>query len=226
MQGEKFFNALEPFVWAVPNIIGNSEPLREKYRNPQQALSLWHDPFLWKNSLRKAEGSVWFGHKKMHSCIFLHLKPGTHPVQQNEMTRCLVELSERFNADFGYVHLTTDREMVDPTLPHELNYAVDTGLTTHDLSKGIPKLCWAMVFGPRYASVGARFEAAQTQGVLTRRTANGQHTLVQLTPDLTELSADYEAFQKKRDEVKRIVGADFLRALDGGMAQWRPNFPF
>lgn len=225
-EGKNFLTALMPFAWALPTVIGNSEPLREKYVGEQEALGHWQDPFLWKNTSTAVEGSVWFGHGNLHSCIYLHLKPLGSMIRQEELTRFVSKVSQGFDADFGYIHLTTEREMADPAILRGLSYAVDTGLTTHDLIKGIPKLCWAMVFGSRYEDIASRFASLKPQESLTTRLEDGKHTLVQLNNNLVDSSDDYETFKNVRNKIVQVVGDDFLRKPDGGPADWRPNFSF
>src|SRR5258708_1994267 len=116
-----FLVLLEANHWALPTHIGNAEPLQTKYTSRQEALGHWQDPFLWKNSEGKLEGSIWFGRGKAHSCIFLRLKP--RPSDNGTSLRnFLVACCEKFQADFGYVHLTTSTEMTDPKIPYDFSY--------------------------------------------------------------------------------------------------------
>jgi hypothetical protein len=224
-KGKLILEALARHPWAAPTHVGNTEPIRNHYSGPGTCASNWADPFLWKNDSSKIEGAVWFGRGKKHSCLYIGGDPKRTSFDQGKWINLLTDLCSALRADFGYIHLTTNEEMSDANIPHDCSYAVDRGLTTHDLNKGLPKLCWAMLFGKRY-ELAVKHLSHVADVVSKIETTQSGHVFVQITPQLTDILTDYPAFNEARKEIIRRAEMNFLRSTDGGMAEWIPHFEF
>jgi hypothetical protein len=214
---------LSRHAWASPSHFGNDEQTLDRCSDNARALTMWADPVLWRNEQTRAEGSVWFGRGAAHSCFYLRnrapLRNGDH--HQRAWVELLADTCIALEADFGYLHLTTQSELAQN---YAAAHAIDTGITTHDLRKGIPDLCWAMVFGPRYRVVSERFRNLTGLAELREIQATG-HVVVELTESLFSIATDYEKFDAWRREVKARVGDDFLWH-SGGSRTWAPEFAF
>jgi len=221
--GSQVLELLSRYGWLIPTNIGNFEPIRGEYRGLADGLKAWKDPFLWKNTASKLKGSVWFGHGEQHSNLYLRLKPRRVSLIQDDLVNFLIEACGVLRADMGYIHLTTHSEMEDKSIPYEYSYAIDTGLTTHDLRKGIPNICRAMVFGIRYKSIAERFENASPLSKFCEIPAKNQW-FIQLSPSLDDLRVGYDTFSANRKKLIDEVGSDFI-SYSGG-AEWKPIFTF
>ena len=133
----------------------------------------------------------------------------------------LIDACSVLHADFGYIHLTTDKEMSDPSTPYDYTYAIDRGVTTHDLTKGIPNLSWAMVFGGPYTSLIDHFRRLSVANI--RDLSEGRF-YVQLTDSLDEIRNDYATFNDVRLRIRKGLGENFLSNSEGPV--WRPTFKF
>jgi len=220
--GKLILELLARHPWAAPTHLGNEEPIRELYTEVADGIRHWADPVLWKNKSSKAEGSVWFGKGKKHSCLYLNAEPKQSIINQDLWISFLVDACDSLQADFGYIHLTTEQEMADPNILYDHTYAVDRGLTTHDLRKGIPNLSWAMIFGKVYQPLIQRFGRASTLMKFKEMPTLNQF-FVQLTSSIEEIRKDYQTFDAARRRLKEELGDDFLCSINGS-AQWKPTF--
>jgi len=220
-KGGLIFELWSRHPWALPTHFGNVEPVRRRWTGVPDATIHWLDPFLWKNNISKVSGSVWFGRNQKHSCLYLNLKYTNALSKHDDWVRFLTDACGVLKADIGYVHLTTSREMADPDIPYDCTYAVDRGLNTHDLRKGIPNLCWAMVFGGKYHDVVERMHQISVASV---RRINECQTYLQLTPSMENVIDDYKAFNDIRLKVRRELGDDFF-SCSGDITR-KPMFIF
>lgn len=220
--GELVLRLLARHSWVLPSHVGNTEPIRTPYVDPESELTRWEEPLLWRNDRSGATGSVWFGRGTMHSCLFLHVPSPRGSSPQEAWINFLVDACGTLEADIGYVHLTTDKEM---SQSYEAASAIATGMTTHDLQKGVPNLCWAMLFGKPYQAVSQRFRSAPSLSSFKELPQAGQ-ILVQLTSSMASIETDYRGFEDLRQAVKIQVGEDFLWSSESGAARWTPHFSF
>jgi hypothetical protein len=203
-RGKQFLDLLERHPFVTPTKIGNSEPIIDKFDGPTKSIGKWTDPVLWQNA--KVEGSAWFGHGNKHSCIYWRLKPKN--CNQNALKSFFLDTCQLFKADFGYIHLMTQEEMGSSEIPYDCNYAIDVGVTTKDLEKGIPNLCWATVFGECY---GKLVNTSQQPGLhtLVEYHQQSEQTYIQLTPMISDVSQNYAAFDEVRQKRKPLLESRF-----------------
>lgn len=206
--------------WVMPTHIGNEEPIRERYLGVGEAMVHWLDPFLWKNAVSKIEGSLWFGHGENHTCIYVHSKLNAKTPNQAHWIEFLRDACTSLEADLGYLHLTTIAEAQDKDIPYASTYAIDTGITTRELVKGIPNLCWAMVLGGHYRHLADQFR--RFAPTLTKELGDDK-VYVQLTDSLLGIRSNYRAFEKARLEIKEKIGEGFFSSAE---ENWRPTFVF
>src|SRR6266699_1970400 len=135
--GSSVIDLLESYQWARPTHVGNCEPISEPYSDPSSALKHWSDPFLWQNLNNGLEGSVWLGRGVKHTCLYMNLNANTKSQMDQDAWLTFIRTACcTLRPDLSYLHLTTNRELEDSRIPYDYTYAIDRGLTTHDLEKG------------------------------------------------------------------------------------------
>jgi hypothetical protein len=203
---------------ALPTHVGNVEPMRTPYEGINGGISHWADPFLWKNKKTKISGSIWFGTSNRHGAFYV-----SQDLEKASLTaqvpwvELLLDACRTITADFGYIHLTTKQELDEC---YEAAHAIDLGITTHELRKGLPNLCWGMYFGDPYRELSKRFEDLDLKAI--RIVEGGVY--VQLTDSLEDILRSYLKFNEERMRILNEMGANFL--MTSGEGKWLPEFLF
>jgi hypothetical protein len=213
---------LARYAFISPTHAGNWEPLKDKYTEISGGISHWKNPFLWKNTRSGTTGSIWFGRGLSHSCIYVHASPHQSSASDPDWVSFLIDACGLLEADIGYVHLTTQDEFADADIPYECTYAVNTGLTTTDLLRGIPKLCWGTYLSGPYKEIGLRFKKLSLPIIVAEPRENAFY--VQLTPAMDSVSKDYQVFKNVRRTVQDQVGGSSIFGCKD--QAWRPHFMF
>jgi hypothetical protein len=220
--GAVFLQLLSQYELLSPTHIGNSEPISEQYNDISIGLRSWKDPFLWRNNRANVTGSVWFGRGSSHSCVYVHLSPLQGSLYDEDLSFFLQKACPVLVADIGYIHLTTQDEFSDTDIPYECTYAIDTGLTTNDLRKKVPKLSWGTYFSGAYKEIVQRFRTFSPPVIMTEPTSDSIY--VQLTDSMTSILDDYQIFKKVRFAVQNQIGGDYLFGVMNDA--WKPHFNF
>jgi hypothetical protein len=208
----------------APEYYGNFEPLTERF-NPadlENALKAWKYPFLWKRRRPRSEGSVWMENPNMHTSIYILTQ--SHSVDLSKLCAFLQASVLLLGADFGYLHLVTEAESASPNA-HDMLTPFCPGLTTHELRKHLPNLCWATVFGPPYVELFGRERILSAPASIVEEFA--QNTIcIQLSESLLDLQSKYDEVNAVRQAVKKHLNCDafFDPAADSGRKYRVPEF--
>lgn len=221
--GVQFFRLIQSFQFSAPTHVGTCEPINEIYRSESAALAYWGNPLLWRNTKTKTRGSVWMGEDSLHSCVYVQVRPVSGRLDSDELLRFLGELGALLGADFGYIHYTTEVEWSHPESTYESVYAVDVGVTTHDLRLGIPNVCWAMLLGQPYIEVASCFPSDPLAEYI-RREVSG-NVIVQADVSLFSLRTEFERFLLVRQRMQERMSIGCI-GNKKRPALWRPTFAF
>lgn len=205
-----------------PEFYGNFEPVRKPFRTVEEAIALWQPPFLWKRKTGvRVDGAIWFGNPGNHSALYMTVT-GRHQATDQAVTLVRADTAP-LTVDFAYVHLLTELETKPPKASYDMWYPIDIGVTSHDLRKGIPNLCWAMVFGPPYVRMIGR-EKLMSAPCFTVKELSGERFYLQITPNLEDVREDFNGFEVSRQRLKAHLGEEFFLALNGTAARAVPAF--
>lgn len=193
-----------------PEFYGNFEPLRTPFdlHNPASALEAWEYPFLWKRRKSvKSDGSVWMANRGCHGAIYINAQEkGVNWSQVFEFMRTCVAT---FGCDFGYAHLTSEAELGDSSVPYETLHPIRIGVTTHDLRKGIPLLCWMTILGAPYLDLMGRDCLRRTSlGVVEAYPDDS--VCIRLSENPTDMRTDYAKITRVRKALMEQLGSAFF----------------
>ncbi len=201
----------------TPERYGNTEPLQERFdpSNPEAALTAWREPFFWSRSKPRADGQVFMGRSLRHTAM--HLRAQFRPVsaEASAIRELLQQASAILAADFAYLHFFSPQELDSPTFQQEM-MPFRRGLTTHDLRRGLPKLCWATIFGPPYVRLFGKERLLRVPAAAVKEIADDL-VYVQITENLEDLEKDFAGFEQSREAV--------MDALDSGAFSGNGSHP-
>lgn len=205
-----------------PEFYGNFEPVATPFHAIEAVVASWKPPFLWKRRTgAKADGAVWFGNPGNHSAMYVRAKAGRQPEEQ---AVTLVQAgATALSADFAYVHLLTGVETKSPRVSYDMWYPIDIGVTSHDLRKGIPNVCWAMVLGPPYVRMIGRDRLLSTP-CFGSKALSDEHVYLQVTATIEDLRRDFEGFEELRQRLKEEIGEEVFARVELGSASAVPDF--
>jgi hypothetical protein len=201
----------------APELYGNYEPLEARFdpSDVQGVLSSWKRPFLWRRHRPMAEGNVWMGDPGIHEAVYI-----SGSVQATEL--CTIEnlfrkLAASLTADFGYLHCVTPMELSADHLDESV-LPFTQGVTTYQLRKWLPNLCWAMALGSPYVRLFGKERLLSSPARVVLELAP-DIIYIQLSETLLDLSANYEGVAKVREAVKAHLDFnaffDPLLGIDG-----------
>jgi hypothetical protein len=205
-----------------PEYFGNVEPVRTPFQSIEESVASWKPPFLWKRRTGvRTDGAVWFGNPGNHSATYVTVTGRCQPTDQ---AVALVQAATApFSVDFAYVHLVTEAETTAPQVPYDMWYPIDIGVTSHDLRKGIPSICWAMVFGPPYVRLIGREKLLSAPCFSVKELSN-EHLYLQVTAQVEDLRRDFGGFEALRQRLKRHLGEELFLEPSGTVARAVPEF--
>lgn len=205
-----------------PEVFGRFEPVKTVFESAEQSVAEWEPPFLWRHRSRvRAEGAIWFANPGSHSAMYLMANGKNLPVDQ--MVTLVQRLGETTPADFGYVHFLTEAERSSGLVAYDEWYPIEVGVTTHDLRKGLPSVCWGMLFGQAYLDVIGEQRIRSAPWADTCRLANGA-VFCQLTTTVDEIAGDLEDLQRRRDLIRVALGEHLFQRPGGEKAVMIPRF--
>lgn len=216
---------LRRIVEAAPSVsperYGNCEPIRMPFDVGQldRVLESWRDPFLWRRSRPRTWGSVNLGKGLRHSDIYI-----SSQIRQQVMKDllCLVEgLARETQADFAYVH---GKIREDPAMTNAVP-SFGGGLTTHELRRGLPGLCWVTIFGAPYVELFGRDRLLQSPAYVVREIDDG-HVYIQLSEDIADLTERYVEVDAVREKIKRHLDCNAFFQQGGEESYNVPPFVF
>jgi hypothetical protein len=212
----------------APQRYGNYEPLKALFDcvRLEEALEAWKWPFLWKRRQPLAEGNVWMRDPKVHAAIYVSTQAKS--VDEARLIMFFQEAVNLVRADFSYLNIMT-KEEVDAAekneIAHQMIAPFTQGVTTHDLRKYLPNICWATVFGPPYVQLFGRERLLSAPAAVVQELAD-ETIYIQLSESLLDPKWKYDDFNAVRREVKEYLDRDAFFDPDLGIAkQYRiPEF--
>lgn len=192
----------------IPQLVGSSYPADEPFdpARPDNALRFWRSHFLWQRDRPDGRGTVLMAAADApFGAIHMEAAP---PADAAAIQRLLLALCEAFDADIGFVHLLTERDV-----NFWNNYRAVEGsdaviemrvapLAPLLLRKGIPELYWLTLFGPPYVKLLGRERLLSAPAFETHELKTGAVAL-----QLSEAPLDLESRFAAVDEVRRRVKA-------------------
>jgi hypothetical protein len=204
----------------IPEHYGNNEPLRYEFNldNLEEALIFWQDPFLWKRKKPRAEGSVLIaGQSEYHSAIYINGQSKQVCSQRIvEFIHCLADLVE---IDFAYIHLFSEQELEAATADdqiYEMVMPFRIGVTTHELRKYLPNLCWGTIFGSPYIELFGRERLLSSPAPIIQELSETM-IYIQASENLLDLKLEFNEFDSMRDSIKKHLNNDAFLDPDCGI---------
>ena len=127
-----------------------------------------------------------------------------------------------FAADFGFIHRITNAEMSRGRANGTISF-LDTAhtekhlfLVTHDLNKYLPDIYWLTVFGRPYVQLFSRERLLSCPAYGVKELEDGS-IVVQLTPELKDITSEEAAFERVRQEARNHLNNDAFFDLAKGL---------
>jgi hypothetical protein len=199
----------------APERYGNYEPLRLVFdpNDPEQFLAHWHQMVFWRRRRPMVLGAAGLSDSTVtrHGSLSLTIDPSTADV--GGLIRLLRAASIRLGADFGYIHLLTDRDVevgriagvVGCLDPQKGIYHLN--VTGHQLEKYIPDLYWATVFGGAYARHFGMDRLLSAPAPVVERLSE-DCVYIQLSESPFDLETDFDVVDNVRRRVKQHLDMD------------------
>ncbi|MEI9898869.1 MAG: hypothetical protein WDN31_00685 [Hyphomicrobium sp.] len=126
----------------------------------------------------------------------------------------LLEISAaEFSADFGFIHKITDAEVSKGRANGSISF-LDSAhrekhlhLVTRDLEKNLPDIYWTTVFGRPYVDFFSRERLLSCPAYRVKELENSS-IVVQLTPELKDMVAEEQSFERARQEARNHLDKD------------------
>src|SRR5262249_55008532 len=147
-----------------------------------------------------------YGPHRMHSTWTICLK-NVGDFEQPTFCRLLECAAAAFSVDLGFIHKVTDAEISRGRANDSIGFldAAHTEkhlfLFTLLLNKFLPDIYWATVFGRPYVELFSRERLLSCPAYCVKELDNGS-IVVQLTPELKDITAEEAAFERVRREAR------------------------
>ena len=218
----------------VPVKYDGADPLRERF-DPDNLRRLHEVAGFGQVIWRTADKSLGFlGLKNGPGVLtsFVTIQSAANETVAAEFTGFMRDMSARFGAVCGYVHLLTPLDIatglssgaiLDKSISGEYLLLMDR----RRLVRYIPDLYWANVLGPAYTQIFGRDRMLSAPAHLVRELAPDTFYL-QLTDRLSDLKDRFNQFDSVRRRVKEHLGADafFSPELGREHTYRTPDFPW
>ncbi|MBV6623856.1 MAG: hypothetical protein KI793_13130 [Rivularia sp. (in: Bacteria)] len=208
-KGREFFYLLRTHLPAfTPFRYGAWEPLNNDFNfdNIEEPLQCWnHEYFVWKNKRHACEGIASMENKFIHSSIDIIGK--SKLVDCNQVVSFFLKTAELFKPDFAYIHLFSDEELntitegINTTF-YDMSMPFRTGISTYELQKYIPNLCWGTIFGSPYIKLFTREHILSSPASKFQQLSENA-IYIQLSENLTDLKSNYQSVNVSRKKVKQ-----------------------
>jgi hypothetical protein len=219
----------------LPNRWGLSEPLRHPFSlaTLDDAIRTWELAYYVKRTAtpRLESGiQMQYGPHRQHSNWSITLK-NIKDFEQRSFCRLLKCAAVAFSADLGFIHKITDTEIPKGRQNASICY-LDAAHTekhlyvvTHDLVKFLPDIYWMTVFGRPYVQLFSRERLLSCPAHHVKELDNGS-IVVQLTPELRNITDEEAAFERVRQEARNHLNNDaFFDLAKGSEYHYRvPEF--
>ncbi len=221
VSGRDFLNLLlEIAPGYAPVRFNNHEPINKVFdsQNLGPALDIWDWNFLWRGAGSEIQGSVW-AESRIHSSIYFQVSRKVYDLSL--IINVITGISSRFLVDIAYIHLHTPNDVDDlNNYKYHLMPFVQS-LTTHDLNKGLPDLCWGMYFGPPYRKLfGEKLDSVPAFRMLD----DGIGVYIQLTKDIEDVTKNREQYLAAKSSAKQHLDSDAFYVENERRRCGVPNF--
>lgn len=184
----------EKFPLLVPEFAQDYEPIRQPVPNPQSCVEQFKKRcFLWKRKQRiKSEGTIFLGDNRL--CTSFRL--WTKGCPDFDWESFFDWVCEKFEPEFGYLHIVTEKEFENSGLSIEAANAFFLGAPMKKIEQlGIPNLGWKTVFSRRFtAQFNVPLEMAE------------EHEFLKITDDLTDVIENYDDFDTRSRVLRHSLG--------------------
>ena len=201
----------------LPNRWGLYEPLRQHFSlsTLEEAIRTWEYAYHVKRTASpRLSGSIFmqYGPHRDHTTWTIGLK-NIKDFEQPAFFQLLECAAAAFSADLGFIHKIADAEISRGTANDSISF-LDTAHTekhlyvvTHDLRKFLPDIYWTTVFGRPYVQLFSRDRLLSCPAYRVKELDNGS-IVVQLTPELKDITAEEAAFERVRQEARNHLNND------------------
>lgn len=216
--GERFLRYVETELPEfVPEKFDSTEPLLRDYDsdNLSEVLGVWGASFFWKRRQPRLIGRVWSGSANVHDAVYISAQDVTASlIGSDSLVDFVVGFDKLFRVEIGYIHLTTPSQTEDRDfyIRHVLPFT--RGLTVHDLKRGLPGMCWGMLFGESYVNLIGR-ETLLSAPAYRVFELFGRGVFLQLTSDMFDLVSDCQGVDRVRTDVVNHIGLGVFSGFNG-----------
>ncbi|AFY55892.1 hypothetical protein Riv7116_3436 [Rivularia sp. PCC 7116] len=192
-KGREFLDLLRTYLPAFnPVRYGAWEPLNNyfNFSNIEKPLQCSNNEyFLWKSKRHACEEIASMDSKSIHSSIDIIGK--SESVDCTQVVSFFLKTTELIKPDFAYVHLFSDEELhtitkgINTTF-YDMSMPFRTGISTYELRKYIPNLCWGTIFGSPYIKLFEREHILSSPASKVQQLSENA-IYIQLSEDLTDL---------------------------------------
>ena len=219
-------------LWAdrAFHFLPNRWGLHHPYRNPfslstlEEAIRTWEYTYHVRRTVSpKLSASIHmqYGPHRDHSIWTIVLNK-LKDFEQPPFSDLLERAACAFAADFGFIHRITDEEMPRGRANGTISF-LDTArtekhlfLVTHDLNKYLPDIYWLTVFGRPYVQLFSRERLLSCPAYCVKELEDGS-IVVQLTPELRDITSEEAAFERVRQEARNHLNNDAFFDLAKGL---------
>ena len=210
----------------LPNRWGIYEPLRHHFSlsTLEEAIRTWELSYYVKRTAApKLESSInmQYGLHRMHSTWTIALKK-VKDFEQPSFCQLLESAAGTFSADFGFIHKITDAEVPRGSANDSISFLDRAHTEKHLflftllLNKCLPDIYWMTVFGRPYVDLFSRERLLSCPAYRVKELDNGS-VVVQLTPELKDITVEEAAFERVRQEARNHLNNDAFFDLAKGL---------
>lgn len=162
-----------------------------------------------------------YGPHREHSIWTIGLK-NAKDFEQPVFQQLLECAATTFSADFGFIHRITEGEIPRGLANQSIGFLDRAHTEKHLflftllLNKCLPDIYWMTVFGRPYVELFSREQLLSCPAYRVKELDNGS-VVVQLTPELKDITAEEAAFERVRQEARDHLNNDAFFDLAKGM---------
>ena len=213
---------LELLVSAAPDYrpiyYNDHEPINRSFdvSDVDKALEIWGWNFLWRGVGSRVAGSIWANHK-IHSSVYLDLSPSVF--NRDQVLNLISAMSERFQVDFAYIHVQSKLDLIDINAYKATTMPYVQGVTTYELDKGLPSVCWGMFLGPPYIQLFGESLKSAPASLITKMPGG---VYLQLSSHFSDRLKSEDEYRRLQQAVTQHIGYKFF---NGRHFDVRPQVP-
>ncbi len=162
-----------------------------------------------------------YGPHRDHATWTIYLE-NAKEFEQSAFCQLLECAAAAFSADFGFIHKIADAEIPRGRANKSISF-LDRARTekhlyvvTHHLSKSLPDVYWMTLFGKPYVELFSRERLMSCPAYRVKEMDNGS-IVVQLTPELKDITADEATFERVRQDARNHLDNDAFFDLAKGI---------